>query len=320
MNRFRFAVVLAAATAVLAMVAVEADARMRGSFGSRGARTYSAPPPTATAPTAAQPMQRSVTQPGQAAQPSAVRTAPQPAAAGSMFSRPGFLGGLAAGFLGAGLIGLLFGQGLFGNLGGLAAFLGLLLQIGLVILVARLLWNLWQRRSQPAYASAGPGGAPAAGGRGHERTALVGLGGGSMRPADDDMAVAHAELETFERMLGEIQNAYGRGDLAALRQRVTPEMLSYYSEALSADVSRGVENRIGGIKLLQGDVSEAWREGDMEYATVAMRYELVDKIVDTASGRVIEGGDEPQEATEIWTFVRARGGNWLLSAVQQTDE
>ena len=34
------------------------------------------------------------------------------------------------------------------------------------------------------------------------------------------------------------------------------------------------------------------------------------------SGRVVEGG--PDEATEVWTFMRARGGHWLVSAIQQT--
>src|SRR6185312_7372466 len=100
------------------------DARIGGggSSGSRGSRTFSAPPTTRTAPNAAQPMQRSITQPG-------VNT---PAAAGGgFFNRPGMgmLGGLAAGFLGAGLLGMLFGGGLFSGLGGLSSIIGLLLQV-----------------------------------------------------------------------------------------------------------------------------------------------------------------------------------------------
>src|SRR5687768_3036267 len=86
-----------------------ADARTRGSFGSRGARTYSAPPPTATAPTPARPIERSMTQPGQPGTAAAVNRAPGP---GGLFNRAGPFGGLAAGFLGAGLIGLLLGYGL----------------------------------------------------------------------------------------------------------------------------------------------------------------------------------------------------------------
>jgi predicted lipid-binding transport protein (Tim44 family) len=39
-------------------------------------------------------------------------------------------------------------------------------------------------------------------------------------------------------------------------------------------------------------------------------------MVERATGRVVEGGS-PSEATELWTFMRARGGSWLLSAIQQ---
>jgi hypothetical protein len=41
---------LVAVAAVFAMLAGDADARQRGSVGSRGSKTYSAPAPTATAP------------------------------------------------------------------------------------------------------------------------------------------------------------------------------------------------------------------------------------------------------------------------------
>ncbi len=37
-----------------------------------------------------------------------------------------------------------------------------------------------------------------------------------------------------------------------------------------------------------------------------------------AAGRVVDGSaDEHVTATEIWTFVRSRGGRWILSAIQQ---
>jgi predicted lipid-binding transport protein (Tim44 family) len=102
-----------------------------------------------------------------------------------------------------------------------------------------------------------------------------------------------------------------------MRTRLTPEMLSYFADELSENASRGVVNQISDVKLLQGDLSEAWREGDKEYATVAMRYSLVDRYVDRTTGRAAEGNDQPQEAREVWTFMRTRGGNWVLSAIQQ---
>ena len=76
-------------------------------------------------------------------------------------------------------------------------------------------------------------------------------------------------------------------------------------------------NTIIDIKLLQGDLAEAWREGDTEYASVAMRYSSLDYTAERESGRVVEGDKQPFERTEIWTFRRSRGGEWILSAVQQ---
>jgi predicted lipid-binding transport protein (Tim44 family) len=150
----------------------------------------------------------------------------------------------------------------------------------------------------------------------------LGLGGGSARPATprasgtDAVGIAPDDFNTFERLLGEVQASYSAEDLGRLRSIATPEMVSYFSEELSANASKGVVNRVADVKLQQGDLAEAWREGDTEYATVAMRYSLDDQMVDRQSGRVIEGG--PDEATEVWTFMRRHGGHWLLSAIQQS--
>ena len=303
-----------AAVAVFAVVAIEADAAPRMNAGSRGSRTYSAPPPTATAPNAARPIERSATQPGAVARPATPAAQP-----GGLFNRPGLLGGLAAGFLGAGLLGMLMGHGFMGGLGGLASMFGLLLQIGLVVVVAALVWRWWQRRSQPAAAFAGGPAMRDAAPHDAPRTmfgGLGGFGGAATPPATTPIEIKPADFDTFERLLGEVQSAYGREDLGALRAHATPEMVSYYAEELAQNASRGVVNQLSNVKLLQGDLAEAWREGDDEYATLAMRYSLDDRMVDRASGRVVE--QLPSEATELWTFRRGRGGDWILSAIQQT--
>jgi predicted lipid-binding transport protein (Tim44 family) len=324
--RFRPLLALCAIAATLALTAVAADARSTGSSGSRGTRTFSAPPPTATTPNAAAPINRTMTQPGQPGNVGAART-PQTAPTGGFFNRPGLMGGLLAGFLGAGLLGMLFGGGFMGGLGGIASFLGLLLQVGLVVGVAMLAWRWWQRRNQPAHAYAGgpsmrnnieppstqPRGPLAAlGGMG----GFGGSGAASAAPANpDEIGTEPADFDAFERILGDVQTAYGAEDLGKLRALATPEMVSYFAEDLAANASRGVINPISDVKLLQGDLAEAWREDGTDYATVAMRYSLNDRMVDRASGREIEGG--PDEATELWTFRRVRGGQWVLSAIQQ---
>ena len=95
-------------------------------------------------------------------------------------------------------------------------------------------------------------------------------------------------------------------------------MVSYFTKDLEANKATNDINKVSDVKLLQGDLAEAWREGDTDYASVALRYSLIDKTFDRSTGRLVEGSERPEEVTEVWTFVRPRGGNWELSAIQQT--
>src|ERR1700737_2710984 len=198
------AIAVALSLALPLMLAISsADARIGGglSSGSRGARTFSAPPSTATAPNTAQPFNRTITQP----------TSPgfNTPAGGGFFNRPGMglFGGLAAGFLGAGLLGMLFGGGMFGGLGGLSSIFGLILQIGLIFIVVRLAMSWWQRRHAPASAYAGAAAGPGA--QSSFRTGTgFGLGSGSA-----PLEIAPADYEAFERLLSEIQAAWSIGQL-----------------------------------------------------------------------------------------------------------
>ncbi len=306
------AIVLSLAVPVMLTISA-ADARIGGggSSGSRGSRTFSAPPSTSTAPNAAQPFNRTMTQPGSPGMGGAANK-------GGFFNRPGMgmLGGLAAGFLGAGLLGMLFGGGMFGGLGGLSSIIGLILQIGLIIIVVRLAMNWWQRRNATASAYAGPSGTGPTAGAGPLASFRSGSGFG-LGSGSAPLEIGPADYEAFERLLGEIQAAWSNEDVNRLHTLATPEMVSYFTQDLQANNARGVVNKVSDVKLQQGDLAEAWREGDTDYASVAMRFGLVDKTIDRASGRVVEGSDRPTEATEVWTFVRPRGTNWELSAIQQ---
>jgi len=309
------AVVLSLAVPLVIAIS-SADARIGGggSSGSRGTRTFSAPPSTTTAPGTAAPMNRTFTQPGS---PGVGAPAAAGAARGGFFNRPGMgmLGGLAAGFLGAGLLGMLFGGGMFSGLGGLSSIFGLILQIGLIIIVVRLAMSWWQRRHTPAAAYAGgPDVGPAAAQNSFRSGMGFGLGSGSA-----PLEILPADYEAFERLLSEIQAAWSDEDIAKLNTLATPEMVSYFSKDLEQNKSQNDVNKVTGVKLLQGDLAEAWREGETDYASVAMRFSLVDKTLERGTGRLVSGSDTPIEATEVWTFARRRGGNWELSAIQQTN-
>ena len=141
------AVRLAALAVVLLIGADESDARPAGgmSLGPGGSNTFISSPVMAAAAGGmvglAPPMTAQV-----------VPSYPGGSLSG-LFNRGGMLGGFAAGFLGSGLLGLLFGRGLSAGLSGVPSYLGLLFQLTLLVMLCRLIWNRW--RSDDALSPAG---------------------------------------------------------------------------------------------------------------------------------------------------------------------
>lgn len=307
---------------VLVLVPLVAEARPGGgrSSGSRGSFTNSAPPSTNTTPGGAQTFQRSAPASPSMAGPSAAGAAAQ--AARPSFAR-NMMMGIGAGLLGAGLFGMLSGSGFFGGLASLAGMLGFLLQIGLIAGIIMLAIRFFRRRSEPQLAGAGAPYARQGYGAPQPQPAAArmgGFGGGAAAAAvqPQPIELAGDDFNAFERLLGEINTAYSNEDEAGLRQRTTPEMFGYFDEDLSDNARRGVADRVSDVKLLQGDLSQAWREGDADYATVAMRFSLINALYDRKSGKIVDGSaTQTQEVSEYWTFVRERGGAWKLSGIQQ---
>ncbi len=245
------ATAVVAGLAAFGLVSVDlANAKVGGgsNSGSRGGNTYSTPPTTNTAPKAAAPMDRSMTQPGAAAKaPAAGATA----AAAATAAKPSMFGGmrglLMGGLIGAGLASI-FGAG------ALASGLGFILQAALIGGLLFLAFNFIRNRfggGAPALATARNAAPVQRPQDANFRAASAVAGGGA--PA---LVISADDFNAFERLLGEIQLAYGRGDQNALGDRVTPEMLSYFAGDLATNARKGVRNEISSPKLLQGDLSE----------------------------------------------------------------
>ncbi len=322
------AIVVLATVSVLATFA-DADARRGGSsgFGSRGTRTFDAPAVTRTAPTQAAPIDRTMT-----TRPPQQQTATQPPLGAQQ--RPGFFGGfggsMIGGLIAGGLLGMLIGQGFGGGFG----FLGMLLQIGLIIAAVSLAMRFFANRQRTQFAAPGAGSSyntnamsnPSASPR--SSFSIPAIGGGAAaaaatqktRQANDEIGLQQADLDRFEQLLTEVQSAYGKEDYATLRGLTTPEAMSYLAEELGEHATNGVRNSVSDVHLLQGDIAEAWREDNAEYATLAMRYSSIDAMVDRTTGKLVNGDDRnPSETVELWTFVRKPGSDWKLSAIQGTE-
>lgn len=298
----------------------------RSSMGSMGGRTYSAPSYSA------RPIQRSIT-PQAAPRPAAPSMAPlsqpQPAVAPMGFAgRHPFLTSIAGGFMGAGLANMLFGHsgmdmgaGGMGGGSGLGGLLQLVLLGGLIFFAFRWFRQRTGGSGPNLFKNLGDGnvlpfGTPSAGQDFGTAPQEV--------PSDAPLLITAEDTQAFQQLLEKIQLAWGTADLARLRQFVTPEMLQYFSEELSANTSRGEMNRVTEVTVQQCAQLEAWSEASLDYATVNLKWTAIDFMArmdrQRSDSDFVASGDaaHPAEAQEIWTFARARdGGHWLLSAIQQ---
>jgi predicted lipid-binding transport protein (Tim44 family) len=323
-SRFaKIAAIVALTSATVFASISEADARRAGSlgFGSRGTRTYQAPPVTSTAPSTAAPIERSMTP---RPQTNAPYTGQQPLGE----QRPGLFNGFGRSMLGGlvagGLLGMLLGHGFGGGIG----FLGMLLQIGLIIVAVSFAMRFFANRRQPSYGAPGSNGSHSMASNGNSSFHIPSIGSAAgfgqqqrnTKP-NDEMGLTQRDLDSFEQLLTDVQTAYGAEDYATLRRLTTPEAMSYLAEELGENATNGVRNNVSNVKLLQGDIAEAWREDGADYATLAMRYSSIDAMVERANGRLVSGDDHrPTETTEVWTFVRRAGGEWKLAAIQGTEQ
>ena len=224
--------------------------------------------------------------------------------------------GVAGGLLGAGLFGLLSGAGF----GGIAGFLGLLFQVALIGGLIWLALRLFRRRSEPQLASAGgPLGREAY----QPQPAAPAMGGGAAaasaaKPVEFELQ--GADYGTFERLLSEVQTAISDENIARLRQITTPEISGALEDEFAENARKGLIEKAAEVKLLQGDLAESWREDGYDYATVAMRFSLLTAMVERNGGKVVEGhATIPREVIEHWTFVRSRGGEWKVAAIQPVE-
>ena len=221
---------------------------------------------------------------------------------------------MAGGLLGAGI-----GSMLFGHSAGWAAaseaspagsLFGLILQLALVGGVIWLGVRLFRGATQSA-------GAPR---RQVIETPYRVVGGSAALPKpriEKEFEPSDADKQAFGTILIEVQKAWTDGDIGALRQLATPEIVSWLANDLSRNASQGVRNVVDQIGLQKGDVIESWRDGDVEYATAALTFTARDFTV-SGAGAVVDGDPNvPTQSTEAWTFLRTPGGRWLLSAVER---
>jgi predicted lipid-binding transport protein (Tim44 family) len=317
--------ILASVIAIgFAVSTVDAKPGKGGSSGSRGARTDTSVPSTPTAPR---------TSTGAPTNPAAAPGRPAaPAAAAAQAAKPSMMSTMAKGFamglIGAGLFGLLSGGSLFGGMSGIMGFLGLLLQVALIVLAVRLIWGFFRNRQQANQPQmAAPGGyarSPVPEMAGAGGVAAAGAMAAAPQPAEpqrvDAVGIGPDDYTGFQSVLTDVMAAYSNEDIAGIRRVTTPDVAAQFIRELHDNQQKGLVNRIGEPQLLQGDLAESWYEDSTAYATVAMRFAMTDVTMERATGKIVSGNaSQPEETVEIWTFRRDGAGKpWMLCGQQQS--
>ena len=304
MNRRLFIVltlVILASFSILDIESAWARAGSGTSSGSRGSRSTVAPAkPTPTTPRPADP--------SPVVSPSPM--APRPSPFG------GFMGALGGFMLGGLLGGLLFG-GLGHGFGGVGLLDLLLIGGGIALLI-----GFMRRRAQspePAYAGASSGRST------YGATVEVPAAVSDLDRGVDHIRQMDANFDpksfatTARSMFLAVQEAITRRDLGSIRDSLTPEMLTVMQTQCDDLRQARRTNRMGRIDVRRAEVSEAWQETGQDFVTVFLAGDMLDWVVDDATGAVVDGSDrEPQPFEEYWTFARPVGpSRFRLTAIQQ---
>jgi len=276
------------------------------SFGSRGSRTIE------------RPIERTITPPPapSIAPPPSVLPAPslaQPMAQPGVSQGNPFMAGMAGGLLGAGIGSMLFGHqpayAAASEASPFGSLIGLILQLALVGGVIWLGVRLFRGATQAGGTSRSPViDAP---------YRVIPAPAPPQPRVDKQFEPSDADKQAFGAILIEVQKAWTDGDIGALRQLATPEIVSWLADDLSRNASQGVRNVVDQIGLQKGEVIEAWRDGQIEFATAVLTFSARDFTIGGGGALVAGDPNVPTLSSEAWTFLRAPGGRWLLSAVER---
>lgn len=113
--------------------------------------------------------------------------------------------------------------------------------------------------------------------------------------------------------------AYERGDLAAIKPFLGPEVYDSFAGAVQARDAEGLSVEANFAGLREMTLSEVTFDRDTREGEVTVRFlgELT-SVIRNRSGEVVEGSPtSPKKQRDVWTFARKMGAddpNWLLVA------
>ena len=115
-----------------------------------------------------------------------------------------------------------------------------------------------------------------------------------------------------------ILTSFANADLIKLKNLLSPEMFSNFSEAIKSRNQEGIKSEFTFIGVKESSVEKYEKIKDNLFATVKFVAEVI-SVKKDKSGKIIEGNpDKIKFVTDSWKFTRNikhKGPNWYLSEI-----
>jgi hypothetical protein len=122
-------------------------------------------------------------------------------------------------------------------------------------------------------------------------------------------------MERFRRIFIQMQEAWSRRDLAAIRPLVTDQLYRVYCYWIEAYRAAGIRNEISNTVIVSLETVAADIDPFYDSMTVRIGATMVDRCIDER-GTVVGGDSNPRRFSEYWTFVRIAGGKATADPVR----
>jgi predicted lipid-binding transport protein (Tim44 family) len=115
-----------------------------------------------------------------------------------------------------------------------------------------------------------------------------------------------------------VRSGLAMRDMGMFRNRLTPQVHTAFQAWCDRLKSAKQSNHVEKLDLTRAEVTDAWQQGEHEYAVVRLAGSLLDYTLDDASDSVVDGSKEtPRDFDESWTFTRPAGSKaWKLAGIQ----
>ena len=125
--------------------------------------------------------------------------------------------------------------------------------------------------------------------------------------------------EIAQDVFFKVQAAWMRRDTSSVQDLIGQQLKSEYDAKFAELKQKGLINRLENIAVRHIEIADAGQEGQEVYIKVLFTANLLDYVVEEASGNVVKGDpSQPVKFEEYWTFARPVASKlWKLEGIQE---